>query len=151
MNRDWLKYINKNLYSECQLITALNAYYYLTGKCIRQKSKRYEKLVDLVGARYGSAINIEKVWNKLGLRVIKEGNSLFDFKPTDLPLEYSIWHKKYGFHSTLIVNYNIEVDAVQITNFDKVTNWLGWMFKEDMYMYAEQCGDKPIYRLFGLK
>ena len=48
MKRSWNKYINKNKYSECQLITALNAYYYLTGKqYCKQDSKEYENLVDL--------------------------------------------------------------------------------------------------------
>ena len=157
MSIDWNKVINKNKYSECQLITALNAYYVLTGNYIEQDSERYEELVDLVSARHRSAIGIEKAWKELGLVVLKEGNSLFDFTTGDpenafsLPLEYSIWHKRYGFHSTLIIAYEPKSDAVMVTNFDKVTTSFGWMFREDMYLYEKACGDKPIYRLFGLK
>jgi hypothetical protein len=154
---EWDKIINKNKYSECQLITALNAYYMLTGKYIEQDSDRYEELVDLVGARHGSAIKIKDAWDELGLVVLKEFNSLFDFttgdrkKPFPLPLEWSVWHKRYGFHSTLIISYEPKTDAVMVTNFDKVTTSFGWMFREDMYMYEQACGKKPIFRLFGLK
>lgn len=151
--KEWDNYIQKNKYSECQLITALNAYYYLTGKYIKQDSKRYETLVDLAGARHGSAICIEKVWDKLGVKVIKESNSILDFicdKKALFPIEYSIWHKRYGFHSTLIVDYEPKSDAVRITNFDKVTTFDGWIFREDLYQFETTIGGhRKTYRLFG--
>ena len=94
MKRKWDNFINKNKYSECQLITALNAYYYLTGKHIKQDSVRYEEFVDLVNARHGAAIKIKRIWDILGLTVLQESNSLFElevrYKGIPLPLEYGI-------------------------------------------------------------
>ena len=155
MNRDWNNYILKNKYSECQLVSALNAYYYLTGKYIKQNSKRYENLVDLAKARHGAAISIEKVWNKLGIKIIKESNSILDFVKGNtimLPLEYNIWHKRYGFHSTLIVDHEPKCNALRITNFYRITSLDGWMFEEDVHQFETTVGGhKKTYRLFGLK
>jgi len=152
--RDWNKYIHQNKYSECQLISALNAYYYLTGKCIKQDSKKYENLVDLVKARNGSAIGIEKAWNKLGIKIVKESNSILDFVKNDTiqcPLEYNIWHKRYGFHSTLIVDHDSKIDVCRITNFKWIATLDGWMFREDMYQFEQAVTGRKTYRLFGLK
>jgi hypothetical protein len=160
MRRTWSKYINKNKYSECQLITALNAYYYLTGKqYCQQDSQEYEDLVDLVHARHGGAISIEKAWKKLGIEIVWEGISLWDFLDKDktpslqLPIEFNIWSKGYGFHSTLIVDYNRKCDALRITNFKKETTSQGWIFREDVYKYQSFCDqlDYDTYRMFGLK
>ena len=67
-----------------------------------------------------------------------------------LPLEYTIWHEEYGFHSTLIIDYDFRVKAVRVLNFDKVTSLNGWLFEENVHTYAKQCGEKPIFRLFEL-
>lgn len=155
-NRDWNKYLNTQNYSECQLVTAINAYYYLTGKTIKQNSKKYENLVDLVKARNGSAICIEKAWKRLGIKEITVSNTLNDFiRCTDgtihLPLEYNIWHPRYGLHSTLIVNHNVEVDAVQVTNFKWETTLTGWIFREDLFKFENGFSSTHAYRLFGLK
>jgi len=154
MNRIWREYLNEQKYNECQLVTALNAYYYLTGKTIKQDSKRYEELVDLAAARYGSAITIDRVFDKLGLVIIKESNNLFNFERKNkvlLPLEYNVWHKKYGFHSTLIVDHEPKSDAVRITNFKHETTLDGWLFREDLYKFAMRVHFRKTYRLFGLK
>lgn len=75
--RRWDKYLNRQKYSECQLITALNAHYYLTGKIYcKQDSPEYEDLVNLCRARHGAAIGIEKVHKKLGLKIIGYSNFL---------------------------------------------------------------------------
>ncbi|GAG89753.1 unnamed protein product, partial [marine sediment metagenome] len=67
MKKQWKKYRNRNsTEGDCQLITAVNAYYYLTGKTVNDED--YEKYVDLVGTGHGSAISIEKVWRKLGIK-----------------------------------------------------------------------------------
>ena len=77
MKRNWKRYINKNrTEGDCQLVTAVNAYYYLTGKIVSDED--YEKYVDLAGCRYGSAISMEKVWKKLGIEIVWEGLSLLD-------------------------------------------------------------------------
>lgn len=76
--RIWKNYINRQKYSECQIITALNAYYYLTGEVYcKQDSQEYDDLIYLCGARSGSAIGVEKnVHKKLGLKIIGYSNFL---------------------------------------------------------------------------
>jgi len=161
--RSWKKYINEQKYSECQVITAINAYYYLTGKTISQDSEEYEKLVDLVSARNGSAIGIEKVHKKLGLVTLKRVKWLHEFGPKlPLPIEASVWHKKTGFHSVLMVDYCKKTDCIRIANFSQATNMRGWMFGEDFYQFEtfvthgkdgslNSSGKQWRYRLFGLK
>lgn len=178
MGRIWEKYINRQLYSECQLVTAINAYYYLTGKTIKQDSERYEGLVDLSKARHGSAINIEKVHSKFGIGPIGYSNHIMDVQMDKwyefrtfrqhhvsftelklpekkeeirLPIEVNIWHKKTGFHSVLIVDYCSKSDALQITNFRYETSVKGWIFAEDLYKYTNDCNKKWVYRTFGLR
>lgn len=157
MRKVWSKYINKNKYSECQLITALNAYYYLTGKqYCKQDSQDYEDLVDLVKARHGAAICVEKAWKKFGIEIVWEGISLYDLfekKTLRLPIEFNVWSKGYGFHSTLIVDYNTKCDALRITNFGRETNSQGWIFREDIYKYQSFCDqrDYEMFRVFALR
>jgi len=168
MSRTWSKYINNNKYSECQLITALNAYYCLTGKVYcKQDSQEYEDLVDLVGARHGAAIDIEKAWKKLGIEIVWEGFSLLDLKMYAhrqatktggksflyLPIDFNNMSSRYRCHSTLIVDYEPRCDAYRITNFLKHTSPDGWIFGSDLYKYEDfiDIRDNDVYRLFGLK
>jgi len=173
--REWKDYHNTQKYSECQLVTALNAYYHLTGKIIKQDSKRYESLVDLCGARYGSAISIEKVHKRLGIKPTKlmfcpfmvetKSGKIKFLKKTKLPLEASVWHKSTGYHSVLIVDYESKTDAYRVANFKGATNRQGWIFAEDFQHYTvssignsvrqscPQCEDKDKrwqYRLYEL-
>jgi hypothetical protein len=162
--RVWEKYLNKQLYSECQLVTAINIYYFLTGKVIEQNSNTYEELVDLINARHGSAIDIKKAHEKLGLTVIKKTVYLWDIwedKKLLLPIEATVWHKRTGFHSVAIVDQCLKTDCIRITNFKEATNMQGWMFREDFYQYELKIthGDSGLnsprekwrYRAFGLK
>lgn len=136
-NRDWRKFLNKQKYSECQLISAINAYYWLSGKTIRQETKRYENLVDLVCARYGSAICINKAHRRFGLEIDKEHNHLFGIKSNMLPMELNLWHKCYGFHSVLVVDCEAKSGAVRVTNFSKATSMYGWIFWEDLQHFVK--------------
>ena len=163
--RSWKKYLNKQLYSECQLVSALNAYYFLTGKTIKQDSQKYENLVDLVGARHGSATCIEKAYAKLGLITVKKAEHLWDLwdrKGLLLPIEATIWHKKTGFHSVTIVDQCTKCDCIRITNFQDATSTEGWMFREDFYQFETKItkgddhrfnskGKQWRYRVLGLK
>ena len=65
----WKYFLKRNSpgESDCQLVTAINAYYWLTGKRIKQGTKRYDELRILCGAVAGAAIDIKKVWNRLGI------------------------------------------------------------------------------------
>ena len=157
MKRNWENYIQKNKYSECMLISTLNAYYYFTGKCIKQDSKKYENFVDLCKGRHGSAFHIEKVRKKLGLKVLWEGISLLDLpkkmfhKKIPLPMEFCVWEKHYGFHSTLIVDHETKTDAYRIANFKWQTTLSGWIFVEDAAHFRSNVSSIKPYRLFGLK
>ena len=174
MSRTWKKYHNSNKTPfDCQLVTAVNAYYYLTGKTIPQDSEKYDELVELTGCAHGAAISIEKAWDKLGIKVLQESGTLFDFRvnrskkdkkkpsPPDftfkkscpLPIEWRIWHKNTGFHSTLIVEECKKVKAFRVLNFRDVTTNGGWLFEEDMYMYSRgiPCQNNVCFKLFGLK
>ena len=155
--REWDKYHKKNKYSEGQLITALNIYYYLTGKYIDQDSDEYEELTDLCRARHGSAICIEKVWNKLGIKVKYTYMNSLDWpgeKQPPLPLEINIWHKAHGFHSVAAIDYELKTDAIRIPNFRYATNLRGWIFCEDLQHFVIKNPDKEepryYYRRFGL-
>lgn len=155
--RDWNKYHNKNKYSECQLITALNAKYYLTGEYIDQNSNEYEELVDACGARYGGAICIEKVWEKLNIEVKDTYLYSLDWEKSSrpLPVEISVWHKAYGFHSVLAVDYEPKTNALRITNFKWATSLQGWIFDEDLFHYLidnpELSKPRYRYRVFDIK
>lgn len=161
--RDWNKYINRQKYSECSLITALNAYYYLTGRIYcKQDSQEYEDLVDLCCARHGAAISIEKVYKKLGLITLEKHKFLWNFsgKKLPLPIEVIIWHRLTGNHSILIVDHNSKCHAVQVTNFRYETR-RGWIFIDDLRLYENRCfsgndncingkGKPWNFRLFGI-
>lgn len=140
MRYDWNKIINRNIgYSECQLITAINAAYLLTGKEIEQESDEYEMLVDLVKARYGSALCVEEAWAYLGIKSTKKftGHEIRENTSAQipLPLEMSIWHKRTGFHSTLVLDHDLKTNCIRVANFREVTSTDGWMFIEDIHMY----------------
>lgn len=156
MRREWEKYHNRQKYSECQLVTALNIYYYLTGKSIKQESKRYENLVDLCGARHGSAVHIEKVWKRLKIEPKQTFSGTFEFsdEKIPLPLEASAWHKQHGFHSVAIVDFEPKTKCIRVLNLRHETSVGGWLFFEDLYKFLINNPDleEPRYklRLFGL-
>lgn len=137
MDRNWDDYHSRQLYSECQLISALNAWHYWTGEKIEQDSPRYEHLVDLCKARYGAAIKIGKVHEELGLcvsQIFENDHDLINHLNEwriSLPLEINVWHHKYGFHSVLVVDFHQHTGTLRVTNFDRVTTLDGWVFLEN--------------------
>ena len=159
MKRNYGKYIDKNQTAgDCQLVTAVNAYYFLTGKqWCKAKSDEYERLVDLTACRHGSAIHIEKAWNELGIEIVWEGNIWFNveeiLKKRRLPVEWNIWAWGYGFHSTLIVDYVKKSENIRVTNFRKVVLPSGWMSCYDMHKYENFSvqRDLKLFRIFALK
>ena len=178
--RNWSKYLNGQKYSECQLITALNAYYYLTGKIYcKQDSQEYEDLVDSCCARIGAAIGIEKVHRKFGLKTIGYShylstdikNDWFTLKEIErrkkgiypkrfgksesrkgrieLPIEITIWHKRIGYHSAIIIDHCLKTKCFRIANFKCGTSLEGWMFVEDLYQFLNDMNKGWVFRLFG--
>jgi len=153
MSRIWSRYINRQKYSECQLISAINAYYFLTRKTVKQDSEEYERLVDTCGGRHGAALRhgMQRVYREFGLKILEEHPTLWEFKQRRLPLpiEATLWHKRTGFHSVLIVDQCWKTHCLRITNFNQVTSTDGWMFREDLYLYEHKAPMMTCYRLFG--
>lgn len=155
MSRLWKNYINQQKYSECQVISAINAYYYFTGRTIKQNSPEYEGLVDQASARHGSAIRIKKIHDQLGLIVLKGSMNLFDLGNSrgrlSLPIEATVWHKRTGYHSVLIVDQCLKTGCIRVANFQQVTSTGGWMFKEDFYQYERNICKDWKFRLLGMR
>lgn len=139
----WDGYLLRNSLGEmdCQLVTAINAYYHLTGRRIGQRTKRYHDLRVLCGAVAGAAHCVEKVWNRLGIERYAERFRPFEGDRSTLraPIEACVWHKAYGRHSVLIVDRAPKCKAIRITNFKWATSLDGWIFEEDFAHL--QCGD----------
>ena len=149
--REWEKYIDKNkFHSDCQLVSAVNAYYYLTGITI--DDNKYEKFIDLCGCRYGSAIYIEKIYRALDMEIKWEGSfRLYSINDNiSLPIEINVWHKRTGFHSALIIDYEPKVEAYRIANFKQITTIKGWFFREDLYQFITKVNGNSC-KLIGLK
>jgi len=186
--RDWNKYIHKNrTCGDCQLVTAVNAYYYLTGKTVEEKE--YMEFAEECGCTHGACISVEKAWKKLGIKikktyrthdlpdgkfVEKDGFTTYKLMKLPLPIEISVWHRKCGLHSVLIVDQDLNTDCFRITNFPWETND-GWMFRNELYKFLRPVEEflrdydipeevkenlpkeypfrreKYVYRLFGLE
>jgi len=160
--RNWYEYINKNIAQECQLVTAINMYYFLTGKTIRQESDLYNDYCKLCGAVAGTATCIEKIYDVLGIMPDDTHIWLFDAGKfvAKLPLELAIWHKSYGYHSVCIVDYEPITKSVRIPNAKNITNLDGWMYDEDLFHFVKYKNelthsldniDNWKYRTFVLK
>lgn len=103
-----MKLLETQKYSECQLVAVINAAAFLGQPLVDPNSEEYERLVDLVKARHGSAIT-----NYLAveyLRLIKH-----DINPITLnnvrlkvmegrPVHVGIQHPTVGHHAVLLTN-----------------------------------------------
>jgi len=106
-------YQNGQLYSECQLVSALNARYKLQGQRIDFESEEYEALVDEAKARHGAAIYIQSIYDQFLI-------GHFDIKPDmrnlkacvdwGFPVGVSVWTNKTGSHSVVVVGSNSVTD-----------------------------------------
>ncbi len=153
---------NKKGHSDCQVVAIVNALSYLTGKPPdAQDSPRYEHLIDMAKARFGAALKINDVMDYLGLEVKDSFSILHAAIPKGkrkipLPIETGVWHKSYGNHCILIVDYEPITNSLRILNLDKATNNHGWIYYEDFQhlMYArtlQRDAKHKRYRLLGLK
>jgi len=155
---NWSKFKHSNTKgdkynADCQVVTAVNAYYFLTG---RQVEQDHESLCELARACYGSAIYIEKVHEELGLETFDETKFKLDILSDNefkiiYPIEMSVYHPKYGFHSTLIVERDIRCHAVRVVNFSRVTTSDGWLWEEDLNFYLNDVNKGWALRKFKLK
>jgi hypothetical protein len=137
--RDWDKYIHKNkIGADCQLVTAVNAYYHLTGNTVSEEG--YSKFIKLAKCEHGSAISIEEVWKELKINPTTHFFSIMDIEKNVFregkPVEVRTNTKHYGFHSSLIIDYEEKSDAYRVLNLNRMTSQKGWIFFEDLF-YAE--------------
>jgi len=123
--------------ADCQLVTALNASIFLHKKVlVKPKSKRYKELLKMTGCVAGPCNSVEKSWESLK---IKESNKYATFDEidwSDLPLELKTWDHHYGTHSVLVIDNVHWCNALQLLNFDAHTTSDGWIFLQDLEMYA---------------
>ena len=152
--REWDNYIHRNnkTSGDCSLVSAANAYYYLTGKTVDKEL--YEELIDDCGCRHGACINMKKAFNTLKLCIDKPYKYFVDGSIDILPLEINVWHKFFGYHSILAVDWEPKTEAFRVTNFRHVASASGWVFAEDLYNFIIDNPDKkrPRWqtRTFGL-
>ena len=140
---DWHKLRDNNCSSivygaDCQVVAAVNAYYRLTGEVAYKSERAYRSLCKLAGAHHGSAIRIEKVHEKLGIRRGKTRRSTYGCFRN--PIECFVWHRHYGFHNVLIVDRVRKCDTLRVANFREVTHFDGWMFRGELDLYINATG-----------
>jgi len=153
---EWKNIINQNSpgRADCQVVTAINAYYILTGNIISRNSDTYEEFCTKCGCRYGAAINIDKIYKELGLkRTVKHYGIPWDvFNPNlkkekykkFLPLESLVWYKKSGFHSVAIIDYEPRTCSLRISGFRWETTSNGWIYWEDFQHYFRNKTEKKL-------
>lgn len=151
--RRWTDYVNGNRTAgDCQLVTAVNAHYFLSGQALMDKT--YDELVDLARCRNGSALRIEDVWKRLSLEVTETHMSVAHMNRKEvLPLEISVRHRFFGYHSILAVEWNQKCRAWRVTNFPRVASSEGWIFDEVLQDFVVENPDRKeprwCYRTFG--
>ena len=142
----WLKdgYLDRQFYGECQIVTAINAWIYLSKSTFSNVVEHYERFVDESFARNGAAIRIEKVYEQLGLRVKSEHADFREwvYSGRKLPADFRINHPRFGLHSVSCVGYIPECDACRVMNFQCETTVDGWIFGERLEPWVV---DKPMY------
>ena len=146
-------YNNNQKGSDCAIVAALNASYYLHGKrLIKPGTKEYDKVLKRTGCVAGSAISPEKCYKRLKIRVNNIYKTLYDVNFKDLPLEITLWNAHYGYHSALAINYSKKDEAIQILNFKKETTTEGWIFKQNLAYYVNDLNRYWVARSFeGVK
>lgn len=108
----------------------------------------------MAGACYNSAISIEKVHDELGLETFDGSKFRFDILNDEAiriayPIEMSVWHPKYGFHSTLIVERDMRCHAIRVINFRQETTTRGWMW-ENLNFFVNDMNKEWAFRKFRL-
>ena len=152
-----MKLLETQKYQECQLVAVINAAAYLGQPLVDPKSEEYERLVDLVGARHGSAIAIRHaVWY---LRMI-----LHEITPVTLetvetrvmsghPVSVTIWAGGVGFHAILLTDGTAKgVKAWNLGIKGNKRGFLTWgRLKELMAAAPAHCRKAEWYSLDPLK
>lgn len=146
-------YLNSQKYSECQVVTAINAAVFLGFSPVDPNSSEYERLVDLAFARNGAAIRVDKVheylkichdpieptWENIA-KAINQGH----------PVEVSVWHTETGFHSVLVVDTECKATRkyLKVLNFKCITTADGWVSWKRFRAHIKSMNNPHNCRLF---
>lgn len=151
-------YQNEQRYSECQLVSALNAAYCLGEKLIHPDSEEYERLVDLTGARHGNCINVYKAYEYLRLNYIDvkpEWGSIWFAMEMNLPISVGVISAVNNFHSTVIIemkhNNKTGDYELRVPNLKRHTDkqmWVNWPKYKKIIHVIENIG--PEYGFFRI-
>ena len=141
----WDIYIHGNRSEgDCQLVSLANACTYLTGRIVSMIE--YEGLIKKCGCVAGSCIDTKPARKEFGL-----GRKKWKHLPSGrsvLPLEINVWHKFFGFHSILAVDWESRTRSFRVTNFKHVASTAGWIFFEDLMHFTvlNPNGSRPRWR-----
>lgn len=110
-------YINRQKYSECQLVSLWNAviYFGLENLVPKFNSRQYNNICKKALCIYGAVIRKDFEIKRLGLKPIN-GKYNLNWIKNNLPVELSI-HCHRGYHSILIIDY-IKNNLI-LTNYAK--------------------------------
>jgi len=138
------------------LVSAINAAIYLGQPPVEQDSPEYERLVDFVSARHGSAIDIGKAHEYLKLSSEMVPSTLEEIKKSldvKRPIEITVFHDKTGSHNVLVVDY--KENRLKVLNFHYVTTrhmWVGWEVLDQYICRLENImPNKGLFRSFDLR
>ena len=105
-----LKLLETQKYQECTLVTLINAATYLGEPPVDPESEEYERLVDLVGARHGSAGYTYHAVSYLRLIEHKIEPVTKDAIRHQVinghPVQVGLQHPVVGFHAVLLTDSN---------------------------------------------
>lgn len=152
-----MKLLETQKYAECQLVAVINAAIYLGEPAVDPKSDEYERLVDLVGARHGSAISIRFAVHHL--RLIQHEieplteDAIRQHTGIGRPVQVGIQHPIVGFHAVLITDDNgRSVRGWNLRRKGFPHDRLSWgRLRERMAAVAPQCRHAYWYELDPLK
>lgn len=147
---DFREFYNRNQKgSDCSIVTALNASLYLNEKkLIKPGTKSYDNVIKKTGCLHGAAIKPEICYSKLKIAIKKSYKNWVDVNYNDIPLEITLWHSHYGFHSALVIDYSKKDKAVQILNFRQETTTDGWIFIQNLQHYTGNTNSGWVARSF---
>lgn len=139
-------YLYGQNYMECQLVTAINAGIRLGERRIDPESAEYERLVDLVGARHGSAICVEKAIDYLRMDCIPiepTKEALVKSLESGYPVEIGVWTEERGYHSICATEWDgmAEVLVHNLSDKDKgYGEWVEWYYLDSITTKAKNVG-----------
>lgn len=149
-----IKFQNFQLHSECQLVSALNASYFLGRKFIPPSSAEYDMLLKLTCGQHGSCIQIEKAYAYLNIQFVDvkaEWRSIEFADSLGLPIGISL-NTERGFHNVVIVGVDCDSEGylLKIPNIKFYTKdmWIKWTELEPLITDLPNLG--PQYGFFRL-